>query len=49
MIEILDEAIARAAEKREPAHHLVLDEWSSDGAFGAELVVVTSGQADARL
>ena len=49
MIEILDQAIARAAEKREPTHHLVLDEWSSYGAFGAELVIVTRGQADARL
>src|SRR6185503_633011 len=49
MIEIPDEAIARATEKGETTHHLVLDEWSPYSAFGAELVVVARGQSDARL
>src|SRR3954452_2799911 len=49
MLEILDQAITRAAEESETTHHLILDERSPYGSFGAELVVVASGQADARL
>ena len=49
MIEIPDEAIARAAEERETTPSLVLDDVVPYGALGAKLVVVTSGQADAIL
>ena len=44
MIDIVHEALARASEKREVAHHLVLDQRAADGAFEAELVVVTGGE-----
>ena len=49
MIEVGHEAFTRAAEKREIAHHLVLDERAADGAFSAELVVVAGGKPNAHL
>ncbi len=49
VIEILHETRAHAAEEREIAHHMVLDQWAADGAFGAELVVVAGGEAHRRL
>src|SRR5215213_1080122 len=49
VIEILHEAVARAAEEREVAHHPVLDQRASDRAFGAEPVVITGREPDAGL
>ena len=49
MVEVLHDAVARAAEEREVAHHFVLDRGATDGAFGAELVVITGGEPNARL
>jgi len=49
MIEIPDEAIARAEEERETTHHLVLDKWSPDGALRAQgitTLVVTGTMTD---
>jgi hypothetical protein len=49
VIEILHEPLARAAKERDIAHHFVLDQRATDGAFGAKRVVVAGGEPNARL
>ena len=42
--DVLHEAVARVADDRDTGHHLVLDERSADGGFGAELGMAAGGQ-----